>query len=211
VENYKPQIDIDEDWGMVELADAPLKIIDGDRGVNYPKKDDFTKEGYCLFLNTKNVRTDGFNFDELMFISEEKDKKLRKGKLQRDDVLLTTRGTIGNTAYYGSSIPYNNIRINSGMLIFRTESTKLLPEYLYYFFQSENCQKQFTNIVSGAAQPQLPIRDLKNAKIPIPNLEIQKQIIKQIKYEKELVNANLELKKMFESKIKNCLTKIWGK
>jgi len=31
------------------------------------------------------------------FISKEKDQALRKGKLQRGDVVLTTRGTIGNT------------------------------------------------------------------------------------------------------------------
>jgi type I restriction enzyme M protein len=91
VENYKPKIDIAPEWEIKEFADAPFEIIDGDRGVNYPKKDDFSDEGYCLFLNTKNVRADGFNFNELMFITKEKDEALRKGKLQREDVLLTTR------------------------------------------------------------------------------------------------------------------------
>jgi len=38
-----------------------LKIIDGDRGANYPKKSDFQPAGYCLFLNTKNVLKNGFN------------------------------------------------------------------------------------------------------------------------------------------------------
>ena len=31
------------------------EIIDGDRGKNYPKEKDFLDQGYCLFLNAKNV------------------------------------------------------------------------------------------------------------------------------------------------------------
>ncbi len=95
------------------------EIIDGDRGVNYPKQDEFSDSGYCLFLNAKNVTAEGFVFENCLFISKEKDIALRKGKLQRGDVVLTTRGTIGNLAYYSSSIPFDNIRINSGMVILR--------------------------------------------------------------------------------------------
>ena len=210
VENYKPKIDIDPEWEMVEFGNAPFEIIDGDRGTNYPKKDEFRKEGYCLFLNTKNVRPNGFNFDELMFISKEKDNILRKGKLQQNDVILTTRGTVGNTAYYSESIPFKYMRINSGMLIFRTEQSLLFPEYLYYFFQSENCQSQFRKIISGAAQPQLPIRDLNSAKIPLPPIEIQNQIVAQIEKEQTLVNANKELIEIYEQKIKDRIAKVWG-
>jgi type I restriction enzyme M protein len=210
VANYKPKIDIDPDWEMVEFADAPFEIIDGDRGKNYPNGDDFSPEGYCLFLNTKNVRDNGFRFDDVMFISKEKDELLRKGKLQREDVLLTTRGTIGNTAYYDASVPYDNIRINSGMLIFRPNDKELLPEYLYYFFQSENCESQFKKIISGAAQPQLPIRSLKNAIIPLPDIETQRQIVAQIENEQVLVNANKQLIEIFEQKIKDRIAKVWG-
>ena len=82
VENYRPHIHIDPDWPMVEFADAPFEIIDGDRGVNYPKKEDFASDGYCVFLNTRNVRIDGFNFEDVEFIAREKDEALRKGRLR---------------------------------------------------------------------------------------------------------------------------------
>ena len=163
-----------------------------------------------MFLNTKNVRDNGFRFDELMFITKEKDELLRKGKLQKEDVLLTTRGTVGNTAYYDNSIPYDNVRINSGMLIFRPNNEILLSEYLYYFFQSENCQVQFRSIISGSAQPQLPIRDLKFAKIPIPTIETQKKVVTQIKSELVLLNANKQLIELFEQKIKDRISKVWS-
>ena len=38
----------------VKLSDLS-DILDGDRGKNYPKQDDFSDEGYCLFLTTKRM------------------------------------------------------------------------------------------------------------------------------------------------------------
>lgn len=107
-------------WEVVEFSQAPIRIIDGDRGKNYPKSDEFLESGHCLFLSTKNVSKRGFIFEDCQFISKEKDQILRKGKLKRHDVVLTTRGTVGNTAYYDENVLFEHIRINSGMVILRT-------------------------------------------------------------------------------------------
>ena len=210
IDNYRPQIQIDLEWQLLRFEDAPFKIIDGDRGTNYPKKEDFSPSGHCLFLNTKNVRSDGFKFDELEFISASKDNSLRKGKLERGDVLLTTRGTIGNTALYDASVEFKHIRINSGMLIFRPDATKLSSSYLFQFFQSENFLAQREAIVSGAAQPQLPIRSLNEAKFPFPPLPTQQAIVAEIEAEQALVNANRELIARMEKKIQATLARVWG-
>ena len=170
-------------WVEKKFGDAGLiQIIDGDRGVNYPKKVDFADEGFCLFLNTKNVRPDGFNFDTTMFITVEKDKALRKGKLKRRDVILTTRGTIGNIAVYDDSVDYDEIRINSGMLIFRPNEKVILSEYLFEILRSGIMKSQTERFVSGAAQPQLPIKTLVNFTIPVPvELADQKRIVARLK------------------------------
>ena len=208
IDNYRPHIAIDPDWALVTFKEAPFEIIDGDRGTNYPKKENFSSDGYCVFLNTKNVRSDGFNFDDIEFITQEKDESLRKGKLCRGDVLLTTRGTIGNTAYYADSVPFDHIRINSGMLIFRPDKNKLSGNYLFHFFQSQNFKKQRDAIVSGAVQPQLPIHSLINVKMPLPSLETQQAIVTEIEAEQTLVNANRELITRFEKKIQDTLNRL---
>lgn len=158
--------------------DDLMRIIDGDRGANYPKKSDFKEDSYCLFLNTKNVRPDGFNFDNTMFITQEIDNALRKGKLMRRDVVLTTRGTIGNIALYDDSVEYERIRINSGMLLFRPNEKVILSEYLFEVLRSGIMKSQIERFVSGAAQPQLPINTLVNFSIPVPmDLEDQRRIV----------------------------------
>ena len=189
-----------EGWVEKKLGDADLiQIIDGDRGVNYPKKADFSNEGYCLFLNTKNVRPDGFNFDTKMFITEEKDKALRKGKLKRRDVILTTRGTIGNIAVYDNSVDYDEIRINSGMLIFRPNEKVILSEYLFEILRSGIMKVQTERFVSGAAQPQLPIKTLVNFSIPVPvELADQRHIVARLK---NLSDETKRLEAIYQQKL----------
>ena len=156
------------EWPIATVADGPLEIIDGDRGTNYPKQQDFAPSGHCLFLNAGNVTTSGFNFSDCAFISAEKDSALRKGKLRRHDIVLTTRGTVGNVAYFDEAVPYDHIRINSGMVIFRTQPQKLRARFLYLFLRSFLFQSQVESLRTGSAQPQLPIRDIYRIEIPIP-------------------------------------------
>jgi len=123
-------------WKKVTFKNAPLEIIDGDRGTNYPKQSDFLTSGYCLFLNAGNVTREGFSFSNCTFISQEKDSILRKGKLKKYDTILTTRGTVGNVAFFDDSVQFKNIRINSGMVILRPKPENLDPRYLYLFVRS---------------------------------------------------------------------------
>ena len=81
IDNWKPTLPINSNWEKVKLGNTDyLEIIDGDRGINYPSKNDFSQKGYCLFLNTKNVLENGFYFADCQFITKEKDEILRKGK-----------------------------------------------------------------------------------------------------------------------------------
>lgn len=172
-----------EGWTMKTMGDETLlEIIDGDRGANYPKAADFHDEGHCLFLNTKNVRPNGFEFESTMFITETKDRQLRKGKLRRDDVVLTTRGTIGNIGLYSEDVPYDHVRINSGMLILRANKRTLLPQFLFELLRSEIVKDQFAKQSTGAAQPQLPVKTLVNLTIPVPQkVEDQAALVEKLR------------------------------
>jgi type I restriction enzyme S subunit len=159
-----------------------LQIIDGDRGKAYPKKTDFKQSGHCLFLSTANVRSDGFKFDNCQFITKEKDAELRKGKLCKRDVVLTTRGTIGHIGLFDEGVPFDEIRINSGMLILRPNEERLLADYLFEIFRSRVVREQIEKETSGAAQPQLPIRTLKELRFSIPrSLKEQANLVSGIK------------------------------
>ena len=164
-------------WEHKALSKTSIEIIDGNRGSNYPKKEEFSSDGYCVFLNTKNVTKQGFSFEKVEFITAEKDALLRKGKLIREDIILTTRGTIGNIAYYDYSIPYDNMRINSGMVIYRNGNEFYKP-FLIWLYKSDIILNQIKKMQTGSAQPQLPIKIMKELQLPIPSLNEQKEIVR---------------------------------
>ncbi|MDY4046836.1 restriction endonuclease subunit S, partial [Negativibacillus massiliensis] len=175
---------------MTELCN----IIDGDRGKNYPTQDEFSDEGYCLFLNAKNVTTNGFDFENCMFITKEKDELLRKGHLNRGDIVLTTRGTIGNLAFYDNSVSYENIRINSGMVILRMNHD-LVSEH--FFIEQFKMQLSLIKekIASGSAQPQLPISTMNKIMMLVPSIELQNQFaafVEQTEKTKTTISRSLE-------------------
>lgn len=196
------------EWKKVSFAEAPFEIIDGDRGANYPKQHDFSKTGHCLFLSAGNVTKDGFSFSDCAFISETKDSALRKGKLKKHDLALTTRGTVGNVGYYGNSVRFQHMRINSGMVILRPDTDKLLPYYLYLFLRSQLFRMQMNQLISGSAQPQLPIRDLNRADIHLPPIVVQHEICEILGALDDRITLLRETNKTLES-IAQAIFKSW--
>lgn len=184
-------------FDVVQLESTGIDVIDGDRGKNYPHQNELLDTGFCLFLSAKNVTKSGFNFFETKFISQRKDTLLKNGKLKRGDIVITTRGTVGNVALYSPQIFYDNVRINSGMLIIRC-TNNISNQYLYQVLRSEWFQKQIMAVQSGSAQPQLPKSHFLKMYIPLPSLPIQEKIasILQLIDDKVMtnnaINNNLE-------------------
>lgn len=202
--NYKesPLGSIPSSWSCIQICNSGIAIEDGDRGPNYPKQEDFKENGHCIFLNAANVTSEGFEFSEKHFISKTKDDSLRKGKLKRGDIVLTTRGTVGNLAFYDNSVPYDHLRINSGMVLIRNNAKDILSEFLYILMREYSFNFEFQRVVSGSAQPQLPISDLKKFHVIIPSKDEQHAIIRSyntivdsISSKKSYLNKLTHLKK----------------
>lgn len=174
------------------------EIKDGDRGKHYPKQNELAKKGFCLFLNAGNVTKSGFSFEDTQFITEEKDHLLRNGKLQRGDIVYTTRGTVGNAALYSDNVPFENIRINSGMVILRCYSDKADTRYLYQLLNSEFYRPYFKQFCTGSAQPQLPIMNFSKIELQIPSLEVQHRIANILSAYDDLIENNRKQIKLLE-------------
>ena len=173
----------------IEIGNTDIELIDGDRGKNYPHQNELRQEGDCVFLSANNVTTDGFKFDNVVYITAEKDRALRNGKIQRGDIVITTRGTVGNVAYYNQQIPYDNIRINSGMLIVRCHE-QIKSEFLYYVLRGVEFQRQIKQIQTGTAQPQLPKSHFIKMKIIVPTIDVQEKIAKILRTIDEKIESN---------------------
>lgn len=194
------------EWKEVDIEQTSIEIIDGDRGKNYPKNNELTNSGYCLFLSAANVTKNGLQFSNNSFITKEKDALLRKGKLMPQDIVLTTRGTVGNVGFYGDDVPYSNMRINSGMVIIRP-GKDFDTMFLYLYLRSCYFRAQITQFQSGSAQPQLPISTLQKMKVIKPDIAAQRRIasiLSSLDRKIELNNKiNADLEEMAQAIFKN--------
>lgn len=164
------------EWEEKTLIDAGMTVTDGDRGKEYPNSSEFYDEGDYLFLSAKNVTKKGFLFEETQFISKEKYEKLGKGIVNRGDVVLTTRGTVGQTAYYDGSVKYDFLRVNSGMVTLGCNNSELESNFFYALTNSSLFTRQVDSLTFGSAQPQLTIKIIKSLKVPIPSIPEQQKI-----------------------------------
>ena len=185
----------DAEWECVKMADI-FQIIDGDRGKSYPGESDFSSFGHTLFLDTGNVKKTGLDFSTTKFISEEKDKELRNGKLILGDFILTSRGTLGNVAYYDENIQkrYSSVRINSAMLILRPLSgTKISPEYILAVLRG-NLISDFMKVNQvGSAQPHITKKEFSKIKVLVPsNIREQQAIGAYFSNLDNLINSHQE-------------------
>lgn len=168
---------IPSSWEMRTLESLSIDVIDGDRGKNYPKKSEMEPNGYCLFLSAKNVTKTGFKFDEKNFITQEKHETLRNGALTRGDIVITTRGTVGQFGLFSNDIHFEHMRINSGMAIIRNNSAEISNEYLFMALNSDLIKKQISQVSYGTAQQQLNIPQISNLMIPFCSSEEQTRLL----------------------------------
>lgn len=175
-------------WTEKKLGNTLVRFIDGDRSDRYPSRSEF-KDAGVMFLNAESIKNGKINKTSVNFISQEKYETIRKGRIEKYDVLMTTRGNgIGDVAFV--DIPDNGL-INAQMLILRTnDEMDLFSAYLYYFLKTNYAKEQIGIFSSGSAQPQIPIRDLKHLPILYPLLPIQKKIAAILSAYDDLIENN---------------------
>lgn len=207
VDNYKPRIEIDKNWEIVELG-KHCKI----KGGNAFKSSDYVDKGVQLLRmgNVKHMFFDVNNspsFLPLKYITEYPNYVLKK-----DDLLISMTGTVGKEDY-GNVCKIDideKYLLNQRVGKFEITSKNLSNEYLYYVANSENFRRQmFSNTSGGVRQANISNKGIESIKIPFPPLEIQLEIVSQIEKEQALVNANKELITIYEQKIKDRISKVW--
>jgi type I restriction enzyme S subunit len=173
-------------WKSGRIGDLPIGIIDGDRSGKYPKRSEFRTGGH-LFLNTTNIIEDRLDLSGANYVSEEKYAQITKGRLERLDIVMTTRGSIGKVALF--NLPMHGL-INAQMLILRADGVTLNHAFLFHLVRSDDFQRTLRNFSSGSAQPQIPITDLRSVEIRYPRISIQREIASILSAYDDLIENN---------------------
>ncbi|HDZ5154387.1 TPA: restriction endonuclease subunit S [Campylobacter jejuni] len=98
------------------------------------------------------------------------------------EVAMTCRGATCGTINYTEPLSWIT---GNAMIITPLESNLILKKFLVYILPLSNIK----NIITGSAQPQITRSNLATLKIPLPPLEIQKQIVAECEKVEEQYNT----------------------
>jgi type I restriction enzyme M protein len=205
VAHYKPKIDINPDWELVELGEV-CEITSSKRIF----KDEYVESG-VPFYRTKEIveLSNDLNPSLELFISEKRyqDIKEKFDIPKQGDILVSAVGTLGVSWIVNHDKPFY---FKDGNLVWiKNLNEKVNPTFIKQVLDVF-IPNQIHVLSAGAAYKALTIVKLKQLQIPLPDLETQRQIVAQIEKEQALVNANKQLIEIFEQKIKDRIAKVWG-
>ena len=135
------------------------------------------------FLRVQNVTSHGIDLSDIKFITPEvHNGMLKRSQLKKDDLVFTITGRIGSVAVVPDSFEGN---INQHSVRFhlkeRIANTTINPRYVAAFLNSELGNSLAIREVTGGTRPALDYKALKSLKIILPPIEIQNEIVTEIK------------------------------
>ena len=107
------------------------------------------------------------------FVDDNTQATISKYTVNSGDIVLSIVGTIGLVSIVGSSLNRANLTENCVKL---TALPNIDRDFLYYFLKSPYGQQKIAQGTVGAVQAKLPIKNIQNIEINLPDIKVQKEI-----------------------------------
>jgi type I restriction enzyme, S subunit len=162
----------DKKWNVKQLGEVCLKV-------EYGSSTKSTTKGKLPVLRMGNIQNGRFVWNNLVYSENEEDNK--QYLLKHNDVLFNRTNSpelVGKTAIYKSEMP----AIFAGYLIRLHRNEDLLDaDFLNYYLNSKMAfDYGKTVVISSVNQANINGTKLKTYPIPLPTLEQQKTIVRQL-------------------------------
>ena len=168
--------EIPDSWEWVRL-NSISKILNGDRGKNYPSKSTLSSTG-IPFISALNLDGNTVVQDEnLLCMTEEQYNRLGNGKLIKNDIVVCIRGSLGKHGRY----PFEKGAIASSLTILRPYYlAESIGDYIMLWLDSSAFFEQIRKYDNGTAQPNLAAKSFEQFLIPLPPHSEQHRIIAKV-------------------------------
>jgi type I restriction enzyme S subunit len=142
--------DIPKDWDIEKLCWSVKYLESGNRprgGILVHVPDG------VLSIGGENINWQGeLSLNNCLRFSADHYSGLKKGKIEKDDILLVKDGaTIGKLAFI-DNVPEEKASVNEHVFLLKIDKTKYDAQYLFYYLFSEAGQLQIESAIGGSAQ-----------------------------------------------------------
>jgi len=161
-------------WQKVVLSDVLVEkgYIRGPFG-SALKRGELLSEGIPVYEQQHaiyNVRDFRFYIDETKFES------MRRFQVQTNDLIISCSGTVGKVSIITDQDPKGII--SQALLLLRANTDIVVPDYLKYFFSSQDGYNAIVSRSSGSVQVNIARREvIENIPISLPDKSTQNKIV----------------------------------
>lgn len=147
----------------------------------------YSEEG-VIFLSSRNVTSGYITWDDVKYIPHELHRELHKRIApQLGDVLLAKNGTTGIAAVVDRDCVFD-IYVSLALL---RPSANILPIYLREAVNAPSSTRQFHASLKGIGVPNLHLKEIRSARIPIPPLNRQAEFASRVSEVERLRSTNI--------------------
>ena len=130
------------------------------------------------FLRSQNIYDDGLRLDDVVFINDETNKKMKRTQVKAKDLLLNiTGGSIGRCTRVADEFAGANV--SQHVAIIRTAAPGT-EDYLHLLVRSPLFQEYVAGEQTGAGRGGLPKNRMDRIPVPLPPLAEQQRILAKV-------------------------------
>jgi len=181
-------------WRVVKLDEikAPEKgaLVSGPFGSNIGSRF-FVSEGVPVIRgNNLSMGQKKFIDDGFVFITEDKARELKNCNARSGDIIFTAAGTLGQVGLMPKLSRFQNYIISNKQIRLRLDTNQAFPPFAYYFLSSPSMRAFIASQNKGSSVPLLTLGIIRNLKIPLPPITIQKRVAAILSAYDELIENN---------------------
>lgn len=182
----------------IKMQDIITDIAAGPFGSNL-KVSCFVDQGVPIIdgANLKGIKvTDNVT----KFVTNEKAESLYRSIANRGDIVATISGNVGQIAYIPYDSLYERYLVSQRQFRLTINSLEAYVPYIVYYFHTPEGQHKILSFANQTGVPALaqPLKNFKNIKIDLPDLETQKKIAKVLSALDDKIELNNQINKNLE-------------
>lgn len=157
-------------------------------GVEYKRTKEIKKKSFWLmpstphyqsegipYITSKNIKNSKIDFDNVNYISKEDFISISSNrKIQKNDLLITMIGTIGETAF----VEVERDFYGQNMYLIRLDENVINRKFYNYFISSKRIQNSLISRKNASSQGYIKAGSIEELSVPVPPLEVQEEIVR---------------------------------
>ena len=154
-----------DDWEERKLSEGTSKIGDGLHGTP-----NYSDNGDVFFINGNNLVNGKIVITKETKLVTESNQSKDDKLLNRDTILMSINGTIGNLAWY------NNERVMLGKSAAYLTVSNFDKKFIFSYLQTSTIKNYFLNNLTGTTIKNLGLKTIRDTTLFVPTLEEQQKI-----------------------------------